>query len=226
MASRYQTGQGLSVWGPLWLSLRVATSATAIVLVSGTALAWLLATREFTGKQLVETLVHLPLVLPPTVVGFFLLLVVGRNGLLGRLTGVGLTFSFAGAVLASAIVALPLMVQTARVVIAEVEPELEQAAEVMGASRWQVLWYVTLPLARRGIVAGTVLAYARALGEFGATLMVAGNIPGRTQTLPLALYTAVQTNNMMRANGLVAVMTVAAFVIIWATRGLNGKADE
>ena len=214
------------MWEPLWLSFRVATAATLLVIILGTVLAWVLVNRDFFAKQALETLIHLPLVLPPTVVGFFLLLIVGRNGLLGKLTGVGFTFTVAGAVLASAVVAMPLMVQTTRASLADVNPELEQAASVMGASRLQVLWYVTLPLARRGLVAGAVLSYARALGEFGATLMVAGNIPGRTQTLPLAIYTAVQTNDMARANGLVLVMTVVAFVIVWGTRGLNGKADE
>ena len=214
------------MWGPLWLSLRVALLATVLVVLVGTALAWLLVHRDFPGKNLLETLIHLPLVLPPTVVGFFLLLIVGRNGLLGRLTGFGLTFTLAGAVLASATVAMPLMVQTTRAAFAEVNPEQQEAAAVMGASRLQVLWYVTLPLARRGLVTGAVLSFARALGEFGATLMVAGNIPGRTQTLPLALYTAVQTNDLARANGLVLVMTVIAFVIVWATRGLNNRNEE
>jgi molybdate transport system permease protein len=213
------------MWGPVWLSLRVASFATLLVLVSGTALAWLLAHRDFPGKQALETVTYMPLVLPPTVVGFFLLVVVGRNGLLGMATGVGLTFTLVGAVLASTVVALPLMVQTARAAITEVNPELEEAAAVMGASGWQTLWLVTLPLARRGIVTGAVLSFARALGEFGATLMVAGNIPGRTQTVPLAIYTAVQTNDGMRANMLVLVMTVVAFVIVWVTRKVNGE-DE
>jgi molybdate transport system permease protein len=214
------------MWGPVWLSLRVAASATALALVAGTVLAWLLARREFPGKHALETITYMPLVLPPTVVGFLLLAVVGRNGLLGMLVDTGLTFTFGGAVLASTVVALPLMVQTARAAMTEVNPELEQAAAVMGASGWQVLWLVTLPLARRGIATGAVLSYARALGEFGATLMVAGNIPGRTQTVPLAIYTAVQTNDMMRANMLVMVMTVVAFVIVWVTRTVNGNDDE
>lgn len=213
------------MWGPVWLSLRVAAVATALVLVTGTALAWLLARRDFPGKHFLETVIYLPLVLPPTVVGFFLLALVGRNGLLGMLIGTGLTFTFAGAVLASTVVALPLMVQTARAAMAEVNPELEQAAAVMGASGWQVLWLVTLPLARRSIATGAVLSYARALGEFGATLMVAGNIPGRTQTVPLAIYTAVQTNDTMSANMLVLVMTAIAFAIVWVTRTVNGN-DE
>jgi molybdate transport system permease protein len=213
------------MWGPVWLSLRVAAFATTLVLVVGTGLGWLLAHRQFPGKHVLETAIYLPLVLPPTVVGFLLLMVVGRNGLLGMLTGMGLTFTLAGAVLASTVVALPLMVQTARAAIVEVNPELEQAAAVMGASRWKILWLVTLPLAQRGIATGAVLSYARALGEFGATLMVAGNIPGRTQTVPLAIYTAVQTNDMMRANALVLVMTAIAFVIVWVTQNFNGK-DE
>jgi molybdate transport system permease protein len=214
------------MWEPVWLSLRVAAFATMLVLVIGTALGWLLAHRKFSGKHALETVIYMPLVLPPTVVGFILLMAVGRNGLLGMLTGMGLTFTFAGAVLASTVVALPLMVQTARAAIAEVNPELEQAAAVMGASGWKILWLVTLPMARRGIATGAVLSYARALGEFGATLMVAGNIPGRTQTVPLAIYTAVQTNDMMRANALVLVMTVIAFAIVWVTNSVNGKGEE
>jgi molybdate transport system permease protein len=214
------------MWGPVWLSLRVAAFATLLGVMTGTALAIVLARREFPGKHVLETVVFLPLVLPPTVVGFILLMVVGRNGLLGMLTGAGLTFTFGGAVLASTVVALPLMVQTARAAITEVNPELEQAAAVMGASRWQTFWLVTVPLARRGIVTGAVLSFARALGEFGATLMVAGNIPGRTQTVPLAIYTAVQTNDMPRANMLVLVMTAVAFAIVLVTRGVNGENEE
>lgn len=203
---------------PLYLSLKVATASTLAVFVVGLILAIVLAKKDFWGKNVVETLVTLPLVLPPTVVGYYLLFVVGRHGLLGPLlaaTQVQIIFTWIAAAIASAVVSLPLMVRISKVAIESVDPSLEKAARTLGSPEWRVLLDVTLPLSRRGILAGVVLAFARGLGEFGATLMVAGNIPGRTQTMPLAIYSAVQTNRMGEANLLVLIMTVVSFIVLW-----------
>ncbi len=203
---------------PLVLSLQVTAIATLLMVVGGLPLALLLARRRFPGATLVETAVNLPLVLPPTVVGYYLLLLLGRGGPVAEWLGWRLLFTWGAAAIASAVVGLPLLVQSARAAIAGVDPALENAARTLGSSELEVIWRVTLPLARRGILAGVVLAAARALGEFGATLMVAGNIPGRTQTLPLAIYDAVQNRQYVQANWMVLVMTVLAFVSLWAVR--------
>jgi molybdate transport system permease protein len=203
---------------PFLLSLQVTAVATGLMLVIGLPLALLLARRRFPGVTLVETAVNLPLVLPPTVVGYYLLLLLGRGGPVAEWLGWRLLFTWGAAVIASAVVGLPLLVQSARAAIAGVDPALENAARTLGSSEAAVIWRVTLPLARRGILAGVVLAAARALGEFGATLMVAGNIPDRTQTLPLAIYDAVQNRQYAQANWMVLVMTALAFVSLWAVR--------
>lgn len=210
------------IWEPLLLSLRVAVSATALVAVVGLALGLWLARSDFRGKSLVETLTSLPMILPPSVVGYYLLLFLGRRGPLYVL-GLRLVFTWPAAVIASAVVALPLMVQSSRAAIAAVDPTLEKVAGTLGSPPWKVIWDVTLPLSRRGILAGLVLAFARSLGEFGATLMVAGNIPGRTQTLPLAIYDLVQANRMAQANGAVLLMTVIAFVLLFVVNRLEHR---
>lgn len=206
------------IWPALWLSLRVTAVATVLIAIVGLSLALWLARRDFRGRTLVETLVNLPLVLPPTVVGYYLLLALGRGGPVVEWFDVQVLFTWPAAALASAVVGLPLMVQAARAAIADVDPALENAARTLGSAEAEVLWRVTLPLAKRGILAGLVLGAARALGEFGATLMVAGNIPGRTQTLPLAIYDAVQNRQYGQANALVLLMTALAFVSLWAVR--------
>jgi molybdate transport system permease protein len=203
---------------PFLLSLQVTAVATLLMLVVGLPLALLLARRRFPGAMLVETVVNLPLVLPPTVVGYYLLLLLGRGGPAVEWLGWRLLFTWGAAAIASAVVGLPLLVQSARAAIASVDPALENAARTLGSSEAAVIWRVTLPLARRGILAGGVLAAARALGEFGATLMVAGDIPERTQTLPLAIYDAVQNRQYAQANWMVLVMTVLAFASLWAVR--------
>ncbi len=205
-------------WHPLWLSLQVTLVATGLMVAMGLPLAWLLARRRFRGATLLETLVMLPLVLPPTVVGYYLLLALGRGSPIVAWFGWRVLFTWVAAAIASAVVGLPLLVQAARAAIAGVDPALEHAARTLGSSELEVLWRVTLPLARRGILAGLVLAATRALGEFGATLMVAGNIPGRTQTLPLAIYDAVQNRQYDQANALVLLMTGLAFLSLWAVR--------
>ena len=212
-------------WDPFWLSLRVTGAAIVGIVALGIPLAWLLARVTFRGKLLVETLTLLPLVLPPTVLGYYLLFILGRGSLLERLLQINLLFTWQAAAFAGMIVGLPLLVQAARAAIEDVSLEIEDAARVDGASELQVLWHVTLPSAQRGILAGLILGGARALGEFGATLMVAGNIPGRTQTLPLAIYDAVQARRYDDANFMVVVMTGLAFLGLWLVYrlGRNGK---
>jgi molybdate transport system permease protein len=207
----------------LGLSIRVACLATLLDAALGIPLAYLLAHKRFPGRMLVDLLVTLPLVLPPTVTGYYLIVLLGRRGWLGgpmyALTGWSVTFTWYAAVIAATVMAFPLLVRTARAAIESVDRDLVRAAFTLGRSEWQTALEVTLPLARNGILAGVVLAFARALGEFGATLMLAGNIPGRTTTVPLAIYTAVQTGERGEAFVLVAVLTLVSCAVIWlATR--------
>lgn len=202
----------------LLLSLRVSVAATLVVAVVGTLLGWLLARGRFRGKETLDAALALPLVLPPTVTGYYLLLLFGRKGLLGgplhELTGVTIAFTWVGATVAAAVVSLPLMVKSARAAIEAVRPDFEFAAATLGAGPWERFRRVTLPLARRGLLAGVVLSFARAVGEFGATLLLAGNIPGRTQTMPLAIWEAVAAGDDPRARMLVAVLTLLSLLII------------
>ena len=212
----------------LSLSLRVAVLATALNALIGIPLAYLLARRRFPGRTLVDLLVTLPLVLPPTVTGFYLIVLLGRRGWLGgplyAATGWSITFTWYAAVLAATVMALPLLVRTARAAIESVDRDLERAAHTLGRSEWRTALEVTLPLARNGIVAGLVLAFARALGEFGATLMLAGNIPGRTATVPLSIYTAVQTGESGEALGLVALLTALSCAVLLVAGRLGARA--
>ena len=211
----------------LWLSLRVSVLATVLNALVGIPLAYLLAKRRFWGRTVLDVLVTLPLVLPPTVTGYYLIVLFGRRGWVGRplyeLTGWTVAFTWYAAVLAATIMALPLMVRATRAAIEAVNPDLERAAFVLGRSEWQTALEVTLPLARRGIVAGLVLAFARALGEFGATLMLAGNIPGRTATMPLAIYTAVSTGEAAEAQLLVLLLTALSCVVVVLAGRLGGR---
>ena len=202
-------------WDALRLTLQITLIATGIIAILGLALALLLARKDFPGKTLLDLLIALPLILPPSVLGYYLLGILGRNGPVVRFLHIELLFTWPAAVIAAAVVGLPLMVMAARSAIADIDPEIENAARLSGASEWQLLWYITLPMARRGILAGLVLASARALGEFGATLMVAGDIPGRTQTMSMAIYDAVQNRQYDQANLMVLVMTSVAFVGLW-----------
>ena len=183
-------------WGIVGLSLQVGLVAVLTCLPFAFALAWLLARGRFPGKVLVDALVHLPLVVPPVVTGWLLLLTFAPSGSLGAWLeswfGVSVLFRWTGAAIAAAIMALPLMVRAMRLSIEAVDPRLEQAARTLGASRWRSFATITLPLSLPGIVAGTVLGFARALGEFGATITFVSNVPGETQTLPLAIYAALQ----------------------------------
>ncbi len=202
---------------PLALSLQVALTATAFTLLLGIPLAWLLARRRFPGRDLLEAVVVLPLILPPTVLGYYLLLIIGARGPVGRVlaaVGVELAFTWRAAVVAACVGSIALLIKAAQAGFETVDQRLEQAARTLGRSEWSVFWSVTLPLAWRAVLAGTVLAFCRALGEFGITLMVAGSIPGRTQTLPLAIYDRVQANQMGEANALalIAIALVALLV--------------
>jgi len=206
-------------WQLVSFSARMAVCSTLLILPFGVTLAWLLARRNWPGKTFVETFVSLPLVLPPVVTGLVLLQLFGRRGPLGHWLftqfGVEVVFTWKAVVLALGVMALPLLVRAARTAIEEVSPALEQIARTLGAGEWRVLFTVTLPLARRGIFAGVLLAFARALGEFGATIMVAGNIPGRTTTLPVAIYSLVQNGDDAHAWTLAGVSAVIAFLALW-----------
>jgi molybdate transport system permease protein len=207
-----------SFWFPLGLSLRVATLSVALLVVPGTWLGYLLARRRFPGRALLDAALMLPLVLPPSVTGYFLILLLGRRGLLGaplyRATGFALPFTFWAAVLAALTVALPLYVKAAQAAFSQVALDLEETAYTLGLSPARTFRVVTLPLARRGLVAAAVLAFARAVGEFGATLILAGNIPGRTNTMPLEIYSAYQTGDDARALALVAILSAVSLVVV------------
>jgi molybdate transport system permease protein len=207
----------------LWTTLRVALAATVGVAPVGIAVGHVLARKAFPGKSLIETFVALPLVLPPTAIGYLLLMLFARSGLLGeRRLGFdpGLLFTWKAAVLASAVVALPLVARTARAAFEEVEPRFELMARTLGFSPWRAFVAVTLPLARRGLLAAVVLGFGRALGEFGATVIVAGNIPGRTQTLALAIFSEIQLGDTRAALRLVAITVAIAFLLMWAVERL------
>jgi molybdate transport system permease protein len=212
----------------LRLSLQVAVAATAVNALVGIPIAYVLARRRFWGRSLLDLLVTLPLVLPPTVVGYYLIVLLGRRGVLGaplyELSGFTVAFTWYAAVIAATVMALPLLVRTVRAAIESVDRDLERAAYTLGRSELRTAIEVTLPLARNGILAGLVLAFARALGEFGATLMLAGNIPGRTATVPLSIYTAVQTGESAEALGLVAVLTVLSGVVLVVANRLGARA--
>lgn len=203
---------------PLLLSLKVAAAATAVILPPGVFLGWILARHDVRGKSVLETLTALPLVLPPTAIGYLLLRLLARNGLLGERTlgfDPGLLLTWKAAVLASAIMALPLVARTARVAFERVDPRLEAVARTLGLGRWRAFLGVTLPLARSGLLAAAILGFGRALGEFGATVIVAGNIPGRTQTLALAIFSDMQVGRDREALFLVGITVVLAFAAIW-----------
>lgn len=205
-------------WFPLWLSLRVAAISTAIALVLGLWLAWVLANRRFHGKEVLDAAVTLPLVLPPTVLGYYLLVLLGRASPLGKLYewafGGPLVFSWQAAVVAALFHATPLLIKSARAAFESVDHSYERAARNLGASELRLFWRVTLPLARRSILAAGALAFARSLGDFGITLMIAGNIPGRTQTIALAIYDAVESGNGAVARTMVLVISAVALIIL------------
>lgn len=203
---------------PVWISLRTAFTAAIITLVLGVGAArWRI--RHSRAWDLLDAVFLLPLVLPPTVVGFFLLLLFGKNGPLGQLLlklGILVVFSWPATVIAATVVAFPLMYVTARGALEQIDPQLLQAARTLGASEWRVFWRVAVPLAWPGILAGMVLSFARALGEFGATLMLAGNIPGKTQTLSVAIFFAIEAGENQQALAWVLMVMAVSFAVLAA----------
>lgn len=212
-------------WFPIQLSFQVSALATAIALVFGVSLAWVLARRRFWGKEWLDAAVTLPLVLPPTVLGYYLLVVLGQRSFLGRahewFWGSPLTFTPAAAVVAATIHALPLMVKSVKATFEALDQRIEDAARTLGASELRVFVTVTLPLARRSIEAASALAFARALGDFGVTLMIAGNIPGKTQTASVAIYDAVQAGREQDALVLVLIVSALALAFLYTTNKLS-----
>jgi molybdate transport system permease protein len=207
-----------SAWVALALTLKVAGWATAINLLMGVAVGYTLSRWRFRGRDVIDAVLTLPMVLPPTVLGYYLLVLLGRHGAVGQWLqqnlGIQLIFTWQGAVIAASVVAFPLVFKSARAAFENVEPSLEQAARVLGLSEAAVFFRITLPLAWRGILSGTLLAFARATGEFGATLMVAGSIVGETQTLSIAVYEAVQAGQDQTANFLVLVTSVSCLALL------------
>jgi molybdate transport system permease protein len=217
-------------WAILWLSAKVAVAATLLCLPVGVAAGWLLARRQFMGKSLVEALLLLPMVLPPTVPGYVLLVLFSPEGALGRglaQLGIELAFNWKGAVLAAAVIAFPLMVQSAKLAVQSIDRRLEQASATLGASPWRVWWSVTLPLMIPGILIGVILVFCRALGEFGATMTFVGNIAGETRTLPLAIYSAThQLDGDATAWRLIGLCIALSFAALLIAHALQRKAQR
>lgn len=211
-------------WQLIWFTAWVSALAVLLILPPGLALAWLLARKRWRGKSFVETFISLPLVLPPVATGLILLKLFGRRGPVGSFLhetfDLDIAFTWIGVVLALAVMSFPLLVRSARVAFEEVDPQQEDIAAMLGASPSRVFLTVTLPLAARGVAGGVMLAFARALGEFGATIMLAGNIPGMTSTLSLSIYQAVQTGDDSRAYALLTVSVVLAFGSLWLNERL------
>ena len=214
-------------WFPLWLSLRVALLSTVFAAVAGIALAYALANGRFRGREILDAAVTLPLVLPPTVLGYYLLVLLGRETIFGKIYekvfGSPLVFSWQAAVVAAFIHSAPLLVKYTRAALESVDHSYERAARTLGAGEWKVFWRITLPLAQRSIFAATALAFARSLGDFGVTIMVAGNIPGRTQTVAVAIYDAVEAGNGALARTLVLIISAIALAILWCANRLGPR---
>jgi molybdate transport system permease protein len=213
------------IWEAFKLSFLIVSVATLVVAVLGLAFAYLLAKFDFRGKELLDAILTMPLVLPPTVTGYYLIVLLGRRGLVGSyvydLTGWTFAFTWQGAVVAAVVVALPLMIKASRASIESVNPDYETASYTLGKGRLETFLRITLPLARRGIFAGLVLSFARALGEFGATLMIAGNIPGKTQTMPLAIYEAVAAGEEREAQILALILTLVSIGAVYLTNKIS-----
>ena len=213
------------IWPAFKLSILVVSVATLLIGVAGTALGFVLAKRQFRAKELCDALLTLPMVLPPTVTGYYLILLLGRHGLVGRylyrLTGWTLAFTWEGAVVAAGVMALPIMVKSARAALESVDARYEIVSFTLGKGELETFFRVNLPLAFRGLMAGIVLSFARALGEFGATLMLAGNIPGKTQTMPLAIFEAFISGEDRQAQTLAMILTFTSIVTIYCTNILT-----
>ncbi|HEX5563801.1 MAG TPA: molybdate ABC transporter permease subunit [Sporosarcina sp.] len=222
-------------YSPLLLSLKVAAISTFIVFILGVFFARIFSRKQFFGKTVIESVFMLPLVLPPTVVGFALLLAFGKHGWIGKWLmdwfGVQIVFTWLGAVIASIVVSFPLMYQSAAAAFDSLDEKLENAARTLGASEWRVFWTIAFPLAWPGLLAGLVLAFARGLGEFGATLMIAGYIPGKTDTIPMAIYFAVESGHMEKATFWVVIIVALGFSTImwlnwWSRRNMRRYTDQ
>jgi molybdate transport system permease protein len=214
-------------WHPLWLSLNVAVIATGVSLLLGLFLAWLLVNRDFRGREILDAITTLPLALPPTVLGYFLLVALGRNSWPGRIyesvTGSPLVFTVKAAVIAAVIHAIPLVVKSSRAALETIDRACERAGRSLGATEWRVFWRISLPMARRPIAAAAVLAFARALGDFGTTLMVAGDIPGRTQTAAIAIYDAVESGDTTTAKWMVLAISALTAAIVFVANRLEHR---
>lgn len=214
---------------PLLLSLKIATFATLIAFFIGIVFAWWFALHKNKLTSLLSIIITVPLILPPTVLGYYLLVLFSRNSILGQWLdwlGIPIIFTARGAIIAAAIAALPLLIRPIQAAFEGIDRETIKAAELDGATRLQVLTYIIAPLSYKGILAGTVLGFARAMGEFGATLMIAGNIPGRTQTLSIAIYDAVQANRMTDAHLMVIILTLTTFLILFMLHFVLGRSDK
>lgn len=216
-----------SVLFSIGLSIQVAVIATFFVVLVGIGIAYLLAMKNFRGKILLDVICTLPLVMPPSVTGYYLIIVFGRNGVLGKpvyeLTGWSIMFTWQAAVLASFVVALPLMIRTTRAALETVDRDLIRVSYTLGRSELETFFKISLPLAKRGIYAGTVLSFARAMGEFGATIMVAGNIPGRTDTMPIAIYSCAGSGDWQKAHILAAIFTVISALFLLAANRFSSS---
>jgi molybdate transport system permease protein len=216
-------------WFPIKLSFAVASAATLIALVAGGGLAWILARKRFPGRDIVDAFITLPLVLPPTVLGYYLLVLLGTRssfgGFLYRNFGIRLTFTVTAAIIAATIHALPLVTKSLRAAFESVDPQLEAAARTLGLNGRRIFFRVTLPLAMRGVLAATALAFARALGDFGITIMIAGNIPGKTQTASVAIYDAVQAGRDNEALTLAVIVSLIAVVMLYFINRLGQKSS-
>ncbi len=215
------------MWFPLLLSFRVAVIATLLALTLGLWLAWLLANRDFRGREWLDAVITLPLVFPPTVLGYYLLVVLARSSPVGRayeaIFGQTLVFTWEAAVLAATIHSIPLLVRSARAAFENADPAYARAGRSLGASEWRLFRQVTLPMARRPIVAAVVIAFARSLGDFGATLMIAGDIPGRTQTAAIAIYDAVESGDVRTAGALTLALSVITILAVYASNRLEHR---
>ncbi|MDD5616769.1 MAG: molybdate ABC transporter permease subunit [Candidatus Methanoperedens sp.] len=212
-------------YSPLVLSLWVSVLATTIIAIFGTLIAYVLARKRFLGRTMLDAFTTLPMILPPTVTGYYLIILLGRNGIIGnyiyKLTGLSVMFTWQAAVIAATVVAIPIMIKSAKAAIESVDLEYEKAAFTLGKTEIETFFLVTLPLAKKGLIAGLVLSFARALGEFGATIMIAGNIPGKTSTMPLAIYSAFQSGEDQLAATLVIVLTVVSIAVIYITTRIS-----
>ncbi|MFX3623646.1 MAG: molybdate ABC transporter permease subunit [Ectobacillus sp.] len=216
-----------SFWDPVILSIQTAAVAGLIVIIAGTLIGRIMARKQFRGKILLETLFLCPMVLPPTVIGFFLIVIFGKNSPIGKgieaIFQQSIMFTWWAAVIAATVVAFPLMYQSAKTGFSDQNQHTEDAARDLGANEWQVFWYITIPLAFPSLISGAILSFVRALGEFGATLMFAGNIPGRTQTIPTAIYMAIDAGNMKLAWAWVLATMVLSILLLVVSQRIHSR---